>query len=134
MNKPKVKIRNAEIIIQIMSKIELLQSFIKEIDEASSYVANAKSNYSFKLDTGNLRSTLIDMELEQWRHLCMWGLTIEDETKERIKASVYSRSLRDGISVYDWIDGGVSPGKWLTASEDEFRAMAKELFKPKEEK
>lgn len=128
-----IKISNKNLIFECMKRIELLQHYIKEIDEAASYISNRKFGYSFKLDYGNIRSALIDMELEEWRNLCMWGLTVDKDTKDRIKAAVYDRSLRDGISVSHWLNDGVEPGTWLTADEKEFRKMAKELFKPKEE-
>lgn len=128
-----IKISNKSLIFERMKRIELLQHYIKEIDEMASYISNRKFSYDFKLDYGNIRSTLIDMELEEWRNLCMWGLTVDKSTKDRIKAAVYDRSLRDGISVAHWLNDGVTPSRWLKADEDEFRKMAKELFKPKED-
>jgi len=61
-------------------------------------------------------------------------LTLDREEQDRIKAAVYDRFLRDGMSVATWMNNGTSPGSWLSCNEDAFREMAKAAFAPKEKR
>jgi hypothetical protein len=62
----------------------------------------------------------------------MFGMTLKDEDRDRIKAAAYERFLSDKMSVKHYLPGGDSAGHWLVADEEEFRAMVKVAFAPKE--
>lgn len=123
-----MKLKNKDIVVQCMERIELIQQHIKHIDNAKYFLSDSRRWE--KVDCTSLRNALIDEELSEWRRLAMWGLTLDDSERDRIKAAVHDRFLRDEMHVADWFSGGVSPGSWLSSDEKEFRAMAKEAFSP----
>ena len=90
------------------------------------------SAVSTEIDHGDIINKLYEEEMVEWRKLAMWGLTLDDADRDRIKAAVHQRFLRDGMSVHDWMSDGVAAGSWLSSDEAEFRAMAKKAFAPKE--
>jgi len=126
-----MKFSNKRMVEECLIRIETISKCIDDIDKISSFLYQRKHR-EWNVDTGNMRSTLIDEELNEWRNLCMWGLTLDDEEKDRIKAAVYNRFLSDNMNVSHWLNNGISPSSWLTSTEEEFRNMAKEAFKPKE--
>jgi hypothetical protein len=69
---------------------------------------------------------LIEQELELWRNLFMWAMTLPQKEIDRIKAAAYERFL-DKFSVSHWLG---DPTSWSQATEDEFREMARKAFKP----
>lgn len=81
----------------------------------------------------NIVNKLYEEEMVEWRKLAMWGLTLDDADRDRIKAAVHQRFLRDGMSVHDWMNDGVAAATGFLATKAEFRAMAKTAFAPKEE-
>lgn len=64
----------------------------------------------------------------------MFALALPDKERERIKAAAYERFLTDKSSVGYYLEGGINASSWSCVEEDEFRAMCRELFAPKEEK
>ena len=126
-----MKISNKRITEECLARIEMISKCIDDIDKISSLLYQRKHR-GWNVDPGNMRSTLIEEELHEWRHLCMWGLTLDDEEKDRIKAAVYNRFLSSDMNISYWLNNGISPSTWSTADEDEFRKMAREVFKPKE--
>jgi hypothetical protein len=125
-----MKITNKQLVFEAMVRIQDIQNHIKAIEEASYYLQNR--DRQIRIDYGNIRSLLIDRELDEWRGLMMWGLTLDDQYKDRIKAAAHARFLHDGISVSHWLNqDGVSPASWFEADEIEFRKMAKTAFGPK---
>ena len=124
-----MKISNKRMIEECLERIELLQLHIANVDSAKAHLSRLKQWQGFKVDSGNLRSELIDTELDEWRKLFMWCLTIEDETRDRIKAAAYQRFLDQRNNVSQWLNpDGVVASRWLKVDEDEFRAMASKLF------
>jgi hypothetical protein len=126
-----MKLTNKKLVLEIMERIELIQQHIKNLEQAASY-AVSRRRYE-NVDYGNLRNALVDEELHEWRNLFMWGLTLDKEEQERIKAAAFQRFLRDGMHVANWLNDGVSPSSWLVEEEQEFRKMAKKVFGPAEE-
>lgn len=124
-----MKLSNKKLVQEILERIELIQQHIKNLEQAAWFVSARRRSEA--VDYGNLRSQLIDTELDEWRNLFMWGLTLTQEEQERIKAVAFQRFLRDGMGVAHWLNDGVQPGCWLDADEKEFRKMAKEAFYPK---
>lgn len=63
----------------------------------------------------------------------MWGLTLEGQELDDIKALLHNRFLNDNISVAHWLDGsGVTPGVWLEKDEQDFRELCRKHFAPKD--
>jgi hypothetical protein len=115
-----MKISNKKFVEEFLERIELLQLHIAAVDSAKSHLLRLKQWQWFKVDSGNLRSELIDSELDEWRKLFMWCLTIEDETRDRIKAAAYQRFLDQRNNVSQWLNpDGVVASRWLKADEDE---------------
>lgn len=126
------RITNTKLLEECLQRIELLQMHIAAVESASSQLSRLKPYQNFKVDDGNLRSSLIVEELDEWRKLFMWTLTVDDATRERIKAAAYERFLNGRNSVAEWLNpDGRYAGGWLSSDEDEFRAMAKKAFQPK---
>ena len=74
---------------------------------------------------------LYRLEMNQWHNLMMFGLCLEGEERDRIKAEVRQRFLGDVASVKEWLGDG--SGAWLAADEDAFRDMVRKAFAPREE-
>lgn len=127
-----MKLKNTDIVVQCMERIELVQQHIKNIDNAKYFLS--ESRRWEKVDCTSLRNALFESEIDEWRKLAMWGLTLDDSERDRIKAAVHDRFMRDEMYVADWFSGGVSPGHWLSSDETAFREMAKVAFSPKEAK
>jgi nicotinic acid phosphoribosyltransferase len=124
-----MKISNKKLVEECLERIELLQLHIAAVDSAKAHLSRLKQWQGVRVDSGNLRSELIDSELDEWRKLFMWCLTIEDETRDRIKAAAYQRFLDQRNNVSQWLNpDGVVAGSWLKADEDEFRIMVSKLF------
>jgi hypothetical protein len=123
-----MKLTNKDMVRQCMEKIELFQQQIANIETAARVLSEFRRHVT--VDCGNLRNELIECELEWWRNLAMWGLTLDDAERDRIKAAVHARFLSGGKHVSHWMNDGVSPGSWLVADEDAFREMARKAFRP----
>lgn len=122
-----MKLTNKDIVLQCMENITVLQGHIRSIEAAAAYLFNRRKA---SVDYGNLRDFLVDSELEEWRKLSMFGLTLNDADRDRVKAAVHDRFLRDGVHVADWFNGGAQVSAWFSEDEDAFREMARKAFAP----
>lgn len=129
-----MKITNKKLIEECLERIDLLQLHIAAVDSAKLHLSRIKQWQCFKVDSGNLRSELIDSELDEWRKLFMWCLTIEDDVRDRIKAAAYQRFLDQRTDVSQWLNPDcVVASSYLKSDEDDFRAMVSKVFSPKGE-
>lgn len=119
---------NKDVIIDTLASIEAAQEQLIRFDEMLSYIRG--HNRYTELSTGNIRETIYGIEINQWRRLLMWAITLTDEERDRIKAAVHHRFLRKDQSIIDWINGGISPSFWYTAEEVEFRELVEKTFAP----
>lgn len=126
-----MKFNNKKMVEECMIRIEMISKKIDELDSIVSFLYGRKYR-GWNAELGNLRSTLIEEELNEWRNLFLWGLTLDNEERDRIKAAAYNRFLSDRMTVSHWFNNGISPSTWLVSDDEEFRKMAKEAFKPKE--
>ena len=124
-----MKLTNKDMVEHCMERIELIQQHVRNVDNAKTFLS--LMNIFDDIYVGDLRHALIKQEVDEWRKLAMWGLTLDDAERDRIKAAVHDRFLRDDVKVADWFSGGVSPSQWLSSDENAFRAMAKAAFAPK---
>lgn len=126
-----MKFTNKKMAEEAMVRIEHIQAHLTAIDAAARCLSERRPHQA--IEFGNLRDALYYEEMEEWRKLFMWGLTLADDERDRIKASAHQRFLRDGMHVAHWINNGISPGSWLSADEAEFKSMAKAAFMPNAE-
>lgn len=107
---------------------------VREMQEAylACTTALQRKHSDYKLGDGKVFNDLIAWELEEWRGLLMWGMVIDQETKDRIKAAAHERFLSNRMDVSKWFNNGIHPNSWLIANEKDFREMAKEAFSPKD--
>ena len=119
-------ITNQNIVEDCLRNIDMLQSHIQHV-EAAVYYAN-QCRHKHGLDAGTLRQTLIEEELDQWRSLFMWGLTVDEQVRARIRAAAYDRFLSHGKEICQWLNAGHCPSAYLVADEEEFRKLVDRLF------
>jgi hypothetical protein len=115
-------------VLKSMQRIEYLQHAVEMLDQISRMIYDDGRHKT--VDEGNLRRLLIDKELAEWRTVSMWGLTLSDAERDRVKAAVHQRFMRDDMHVASWFNGGDLPTSWLQADEEAFREMAKKAFGP----
>jgi len=115
-----------EIIEDIMTRI----MYIREMQEGYLACTSAlqRRNRDYDKGDGKVFQDLMEWELEEWRNLAMWGLTLDEKTQTKIKAAVHDRFLSDKMDVAKWFHNGESPSSWRVSDEDEFRAMARKAF------
>lgn len=123
-----MKLTNAHMVEQAMTRIELIQQHLTHLEQAKRFVSERSRETA---NTGTLFDDLVRLELGEWRNVAIWGLTLSQDEQDRIKAAVHQRFLRPGMSVTHWMHDGITPGQWLAADEEEFRAMARKAFSPK---
>jgi len=129
-----MKVTNKQVVEESLVLIQLLQEHTNAVDAAASFIRHLKPHYTTPVDFGNLREKLINLELEEWRKLFMWALTLTTEEQDRIKAAAHDRFLNNKTYVAHWFTEGGYTGKWLVADEEEFREMTRKVFAPKEVK
>lgn len=125
-----MKFTNKQMVEECMTRIEHIQDHQRSVDGAAYFIR--QGNRQLTVDFGNIRGELVKAELDEWRKLFMWAMTLDDADRDRIKAAGHARFLADKMHVADWINDGVSPGMWSVADENEFRVMAKKHFAPNE--
>ena len=124
-----MKFTNKQMVEEAMGRITAAQEHTKAVHAAAQFLYKPCRP---SVDCSALITALYERELEDWRGLLLWGITLSDEERERVKAAAFERFLSDGRYVADWMNDGLAGGGWLTADEDQFRAMAKEVFAPKD--
>jgi len=120
-----------------MRRIETINEHVAAIEAAAQFMAERRGSASRDADAFKaaepLRRMLIELELDEWRNLTMWGLVVDRKTRGRIKAEVHQRFLRRGISTAHHWNGGVMPGSWMDADDKAFREMCRKAFAPESE-
>ena len=124
-----MKFTNYNLAHQCLVKIEACQKHMEHLDVACHFLHGF--NPRLEVTTGTLRSLLVEEELETWRNLFMWAITMDDAERDRIKAAAYERFLSPEISVGRYFSENTAG--WLASDEEEFREMCRRLFSPGEE-
>lgn len=123
-----MKLSNKKLIADLLIHIEYAQQHIKAVDNACSFI-NSRNHGNSVISVGVLRESLIQVELEAWRSIFMWGLTLDGVDRDKIKVMAHERFLNDSTSVGHWLSSDfATPGGWYSKDEDDFRVMAKEYF------
>ena len=122
-------------VTEALERIEVLRKHMSACESAAYHLRN-RDGYYRETPTGweELRRGLMQAELDEWRGVMMFGLTLDSKKRDRIKAAAHERFLKEGTTVAHWWNDGTPPGQWLVADEDKFREMARKAFAPKEEK
>lgn len=126
-----MKLRNKQMVEEAMVRIEAIREHIKAHNAALFCISQYRRGEH--VEQGDILGKLIEIELNEWRNLFMWALTLEPAEQDRIKAAAHARFLADGMHVANWLNDGVSPSIWLESEEQEFREMARNHFAPKAE-
>ena len=127
-----MKFTSKKMVEQALENIHTLQEHQKAV-QAALYRAREMKGRNSEVDSGSLYSTLMNLELTQWRNLFMFGMTLDGGEKERIQAAAVARFLSDGQYVGHYVTNRHGdPISYYTADEDEFRKMVKESFFNKE--
>lgn len=122
-----MKVTREQMARESLERIELLQEHTRAVD-AAAYCISARDRHA-KIDHGNLRDKLIQAELDEWRKLFMWAITLDDDERARIKAAAHERFLSDRMHVADWFSGGTSPGVWLELDSANLARMVADVVK-----
>lgn len=128
-----MKLTNKNMVTQALTRIEVLRKDIENLQAIQRRIGSRYTADYKKPDFGNIFQLLIEKELDEWRGVFMWALTLDDKERDRIKAAAHQAFLREGISVSHWWNDGETPGAWMSADEDAFRKMAKKAFGPSTE-
>ena len=120
-----------QIVINGLARVEAIQKMIIQLDDMCSFIG---SHTRKTVDIGDIRSELVRIELDEWRTIAMWGLTLSDEDRDRVKAAMHEEFLGKDRVVSHYLNNGVSPGMWLSADDEEFREMARDAFRPDNKK
>lgn len=123
-----MKLTNKDMVMQCMQRIESIQHAVEMLDQVNRLLYDECRHQ--QIDEGNLRTLLINKELNEWRNVAMWGLTLDDAERDRIKLAVHARFLRKDMAVAHWLNNGVAPSSYMQADEDAFREMARKAFAP----
>ena len=126
-----MKLTNKEMVIEALERIEILHTHISNVMQAQSHIMHIRPGK--EVSYGNLYTVLMEEEMHEWRSVVMWGLTLDDKDRDRIKAAVHNRFLNDKMHIAHWLNNGITPSRWLSADEEEFRAMVRKAFAPKGE-
>ncbi len=118
------------VVKNLMVQIEIAQTHIRNLDSILHYLSSVSPGE--KLNIGDVRSRLIARELSLWQDICMWGLTLDNDARDRIKAAAYDRMLKDKAVCSYLSEDGTTPGRWLSSDAAEFREMARKAFAPAE--
>lgn len=107
---------------------------VREMQESYMTCTNAleKRNLNYNKGDGKVLEDLISWELDEWRGLLLWGLVADQPTQDRIKAAAHERFLSNKRSVRQWLNNDIAPDRYLSATDEEFRDMAKKAFAPNE--
>lgn len=120
--------KNKDLVVQLMEKIDVVRNHYTAVQSAMYFARH--NRYGEEVFSQDVLTALVAIELDLWRQVFMFGMTLNDKEQERIKAAAYQRFLADGISVKDYLPGGANAGSWLVSEEEEFREMCKKLFAP----
>lgn len=115
---------------EVLIRIDHIRHHVESLQAIQRYLQE-RFSYHDKTDYGTIWEKLHEAELGEWRNLFMFGLVVDDATRDRIKAAAYDRFLKDRSGLMSWISGSPNPSHWLSSQEDEFRRMAQDLFQPK---
>jgi hypothetical protein len=118
-----------DIVIEALARVEYIQEHIASLAQINNFLH--RHRVGDKPDTGNLFELLVTAENNEWRNVFMWGLTLPQEDRDRIKLAAHEKYLAARSSVAHWWNDGVTPAVgYMVADEEAFREMARKAFAP----
>lgn len=117
--------KNKELVLKLMKEIEITSNHYGAVLKAMDHARIG--SYRQTTFSDDLLNALRQKELELWRQVFMFGLTLPAADQERIKAAAYEEFLAPDVSVREYITSG---HQWLVSEDEEFREMARKLFSP----
>lgn len=123
--------KNKELVMNLWTQIDETQRHHNAVMAAVSYLHNSHS-YSQKSFSDDIIVALIKKELDLWRQLFMFALTLPGADQERVKAAAYDRFLNEQMSVSSYMNNCRGGSSWSVAEDEEFREMVRNTFKPRE--
>lgn len=129
-----MKLTNKDIVQRSLEKISYLQEATEAHYAALRVAQRLRQGIADPVNPGNIGTVLIQAELDEWRGLFMWGLTLTDAEREPIKAMAHARFMDDRASVSEWLTGNLGRvDSWLESDEAAFRDLARRHFEPRKE-
>ena len=120
---------NKKYLEECLTRIQYLQELQQNVMVATNYLHSACHD---NLNTGNILDKLYDAELKEFRTLFIFALTVDDETKDRIKLIAHERFLKAKCDISYLFNDGMVNQAYSCQTEEEFREMARIAFAPKE--
>jgi len=121
-----VKLTTKKLVEESLERVEMWQEAIRHVEAAQSLLARARRDKP--TPGGDLRTALVEQELDAWRGVFMWALDLTDEERHRIKVAGADRFLGKSKHVANWLtETGESPSHWLEAEEEEIRDVIRKL-------
>jgi hypothetical protein len=121
---------NRDVIRNILEQIKYVETLKRHVDTAIHYLQ--QRNPHRQIDFGDFRASLFQAELDLYRELFMWALTVDEKEQARIRAAAHQRFIGDSKDVSRYMNpDGFTLDSWLSCDEHEFREMAKKAFAPK---
>jgi len=129
--KTEVKIDSQSILRQALQKIELIQEAYRHVEDARYLVRNEVYNRNENTNVGlDLRSALIEMELDAWRNMFLMSLSLPEKLLKRIRMAAHDRFHGIGKNMSSWISTtGFGPSHWLDAAPEEIEETVAKWLK-----
>ena len=126
-----MKLTTRKLVEESLQRVELWQEAIRHVEAAQYLLARVRRDKPTL--GGDLRTALVEQELDAWRGVFMWALDLTDEERTRIKAAAHDRFLGAGKNYSHWLtETGELPGHWLEADEEDVRAAVRQWIGGKE--
>lgn len=125
---------NMDMVRQIWEQIDLLQYHYNAVQSAMFHIQTMHGPDCQKTFSSDLLDALNRKELDAWRTLFMFALTLPQKERDRVKAAAYEKFLNKHISVASYMNSFHGASSWACEEEEEFRANVEKLFAPEKEK
>ena len=123
-----MKFTQRKIAEQLLVDIEVISNHIRNLNDMTNFLLHKAAFISpLSPNAGNLHAVLIERELDAWRKLFMWSLTLTDKEQARIKAAAHDRFFKRDMYISTYLSDQPEDG-WLNADEEEFRKFARRVF------
>lgn len=124
---------NMDMVRQIWEQIDLLQYHYNAVQSAMFHIQTMHGPDCQKTFSSDLLDALNRKELDAWRTLFMFALTLPQKERDRVKAAAYEKFLNKHTSVASYMNNFHGASSWACEEEEEFRANVEKLFAPEKE-
>lgn len=120
-----MRIAQRKVVLDALTNIRQLEEHWEAV-HAALHRARGGGYERASVEADDLLRKLMERQLDEFRKLFMWAITLTDEEQALIKRVAHERFLKDGISVADYLAPWGGP--ILVKAEEEFREMCREAF------